>query len=108
MKRAAKVLLSIVGLLLALIVAMYLGLGRIVWWSMKPSAPFDPRAAPPAPDYNNPAHWSALPSRRDAADDAPTGMVRVSVMGFNLFSRHCKWNLGVRIGRTCPHCRLRG
>ncbi len=36
-----------------------------------PAHAFADTAAPPAPDYRNPAHWAALPSRRDSADVAP-------------------------------------
>lgn len=36
--------------------------------SMRPDRPFDPAAAPAAPDYADPAAWSALPDREDAAD----------------------------------------
>jgi hypothetical protein len=32
---------------------------------------FDERSVPAAPDYNNPAHWAALPNKRDAADSIP-------------------------------------
>lgn len=37
-------------------------------------APFDAIPAPPAPDYADPAAWSALPDRADTADGAPAGV----------------------------------
>lgn len=41
---------------------------RIVMSALAPSARFDAAAAPPAPRYDDPAAWSALPDRADAAD----------------------------------------
>lgn len=32
---------------------------------------FNKQSVPAAPDYNNPAHWAALPDKRDAADSIP-------------------------------------
>ena len=37
--------------------------------------PFDEATPPPAPDYAEPASWSALPDRADFADYAPEGLV---------------------------------
>ena len=54
-------------------VALMLGLGPLVERVMTPSTPFDERLTPPAPDYDDPASWSALPERQDAADAAPDG-----------------------------------
>ena len=37
----------------------------------KLSSHFDKQSVLAAPDYNNPAHWAALPDQRDAADSIP-------------------------------------
>ncbi|MDB5715612.1 MAG: hypothetical protein JWO15_3009, partial [Sphingomonadales bacterium] len=42
-----------------------------------PATPFDPRAAPPAPDYRERASWVALPEIRDASDIAPPGVTQI-------------------------------
>lgn len=42
--------------------------------AMAPDSPFDARTPPPAPDYADPASWTALPDRIDAADTAPVGL----------------------------------
>jgi hypothetical protein len=42
-----------------------------------PKTPFDPRTAPPAPDYRKQASWAALPEIRDATDVAPAGVAQV-------------------------------
>ncbi|HEY8379194.1 MAG TPA: DUF3089 domain-containing protein [Nannocystis sp.] len=55
----------------------YVYAGRVVLALATPSAPFDPATAPPAPDYADPAHWSALPDRVDAADAAVAGLADV-------------------------------
>ena len=36
-----------------------------------PKGDFDPASAPKAPDYRNPDHWAALPSKVDSADLVP-------------------------------------
>lgn len=40
---------------------------------IRPHTPFSVQAAPPAPDYANPAAWSAWPGRPGPADDVPAG-----------------------------------
>lgn len=63
---------SVLGLgALGLLVA--LNLERLVGYAMTPGAPFDAQSPPPAPDYADPASWSALPEREDLADRAPKG-----------------------------------
>lgn len=42
--------------------------GQIVVAMLAPSGPFDPAAVPASPSYADPAAWSALPTRTDAAD----------------------------------------
>jgi hypothetical protein len=41
---------------------------RIVLTVLVPGGPFDAARSPSAPDYGDPAAWSALPEREDAAD----------------------------------------
>lgn len=47
---------------------MFALLDRLVIAALTPGVPFDPAAVPPPPDYDEPAHWSALPGRIDADD----------------------------------------
>jgi len=42
--------------------------------ALDPRASFDARAAPPAPDYSDPAAWTAHPEQHDAADVVPAGL----------------------------------
>lgn len=42
-----------------------------------PSMPFDPRQAPPAPDYGQPEAWLAWPGRNGLERSSPTGMPAV-------------------------------
>jgi len=53
---------------LALLAGLGLGCERAVLYWMTPSDPFDPNRLPKPPDYSDPASWSALPERADAAD----------------------------------------
>ncbi|MCA8979050.1 MAG: DUF3089 domain-containing protein, partial [Planctomycetes bacterium] len=43
-------------------------LDRLVIAALTPGVPFALEAAPPPPDYDDPARWSALPGRVDADD----------------------------------------
>lgn len=36
---------------------------------------FETTQHPPAPDYANPAHWASLPTKKDAADSLPKGVL---------------------------------
>lgn len=74
MKRALKVIGSIVVGLVLLVVALLANLERVVLWVMRPSKPFSLAAAPPAPDYARGESWSALPDRDDAADAVREGL----------------------------------
>jgi hypothetical protein len=42
-----------------------------------PKTPFDPRTAPPAPNYKLQSSWAALPEIRDATDIAPAGVRQI-------------------------------
>lgn len=46
----------------------------VVRRAMTPRVSFDPSGAPAAPDYSDPAAWSALPERQDAGDAVPAGL----------------------------------
>jgi hypothetical protein len=51
-----------------------LGLLAQLLFAHHPSAPFDIKNAPPAPDYADRASWGALPDKDDASDIAPPGV----------------------------------
>lgn len=40
----------------------------------KVTTAFESSVAPSSPDYSNPDHWAALPTKRDAADSLPLGI----------------------------------
>jgi len=73
MKRAGWIGLIVLGVSLVAVAVVATNIPRLVRWSMTPSGPFDPAASPPAPDYSDPANWSALPDRNDAGDAIPVG-----------------------------------
>lgn len=58
-------------LVLGLVAAFF---DRLVVYALTPGAPFDPDNVPPAPNYADPAAWSALPDRVDAADAEVAGL----------------------------------
>lgn len=63
-----------VGLALALVVALAAwNVGHLVRYSMTPRVAFSDETPPRAPDYADPASWSALPELDDLADRTPTG-----------------------------------
>jgi hypothetical protein len=68
MTRRIVLLVAAGGAVLALL--GFRNLNRIALAVARPAAPFDLAALPPAPDYADPARWSALPGREDAADAA--------------------------------------
>lgn len=49
----------------------------LVRYSMRPKVAFRDQAPPPAPDYADPASWSALPEVSDAGDPVPTGFTPI-------------------------------
>jgi hypothetical protein len=77
MKRAMRVGLVVLGVLIVVLAVVAVGLPSLVRWSMTPSSAFDPAASPPEPDYADPTNWSALPDRDDAADAVPIGVSSV-------------------------------
>jgi hypothetical protein len=44
---------------------------------IKLNSPFSVEANPPAPDYHNPDHWAALPTKRDMADSLPKNKLQL-------------------------------
>lgn len=74
MTRRRKWILSALALLLLALGLVAAYFDRLVMWAVTPTVPFDLQAAPPAPDYADPAAWSALPGRVDAADAEVAGL----------------------------------
>jgi len=54
--------------LLLMLLAGWIFFRPLVRWAMQPRQAFAAQAPPVAPDYDQPAAWSALPDRQDAAD----------------------------------------
>jgi hypothetical protein len=69
-------------------------LNRIALAVARPAAPFDLAAAPPAPDYADPALWSALPGREDAADAAVATLPTAQSRAADVFYVHPTSYLG--------------
>ncbi len=67
MKKALITLFLLVAILSGLTAVFF---NELILWGMTPRARFDPAYLPAAPDYADPAAWSALPERQDAADVA--------------------------------------
>ncbi len=67
-------LLLAAGALLLVAAALASRWDRLLLAALTPRRDFDAHATPPAPDYADPSSWTALPSRHDAADVAPTGV----------------------------------
>jgi len=61
-------LVTLLFLTMAVVAGGALFFNDLVRFAMTPSERFDPAALPAAPDYTQPASWSALPTREDAAD----------------------------------------
>lgn len=62
----------VAGVLGSLVVALGVALGTIDRWLFEAldPGPFDASATPPAPDYDDPRSWAALPGLEDGADVA--------------------------------------
>lgn len=56
------------------VVLLGFGLPSLIRSAMRPDGAFADAPPPSAPDYADPAAWSALPDRDDAADLAPPGL----------------------------------
>lgn len=68
MRLGARILLAAGALLVVAVALGWLFFDRLVVALMHPRGSFASVVPPAAPDYQNPAHWSALPEREDAAD----------------------------------------
>jgi len=55
-------------------VLAYLFRGELIAYMVNPGEPFAAFTPPPAPDYETPDAWAALPGRDDTADLSPPGM----------------------------------
>lgn len=64
---------------LVLLTAVVLGMRHesLLIAALEPGGSFDAELTPRAPDYSDPAFWTARPEREDAADPAPTGQPAV-------------------------------
>ncbi len=69
--RRARLLL---GLLLLAASGAPLGCSSLGTWIMTPGAPFEEYPLPPAPDYDDPGSWAALPGMESPALDVPDGV----------------------------------
>jgi hypothetical protein len=77
-RRLRRVLwIALVVIVLAVAAILVLGGARIANLMRSPDAPFDPRAAPPAPDYARPDAWLAYPGRDGLERSAPAGLTPI-------------------------------
>lgn len=72
-KRLIRALKVGTAVIVILLVTVALNIGRLVHYAMTPKVTFASERPPPAPNYDQPESWSALPSRADSADVIPTG-----------------------------------
>lgn len=70
MTKRRVVLLAVGSVILGGVALIGIFFNAIVLKFMRPSGPFVAQAIPRSPDYADPATWSALPERADAADAA--------------------------------------
>ncbi|MDI1433359.1 DUF3089 domain-containing protein [Polyangium sorediatum] len=66
-KKVLSIVALVCGVLVFLVALAFLTLDRWLYAALDPG-PFDPSAAPPAPNYAEPSAWAALPTREDDAD----------------------------------------
>lgn len=74
MSLTKRILYASSALLLVAALAIGMCFTRIVWWAMTPTTRFAAAAAPRAPDYADPAAWSALPGLVHTADVVPPSL----------------------------------
>ena len=67
-KWVLRVLAVAIGLPLCAVLLGWIFFARLAVWALYPKQPFAAQTPPKAPDYREPAMWSALPDRDDAAD----------------------------------------
>lgn len=73
MRLLLRILLATVALVVAAAALLWWQLGAVVLFALTPTVRFADAPPPEAPDYADPAAWSALPDREDAGDLAPLG-----------------------------------
>lgn len=73
-RRAVRIFLYVLAGFVAVIAVVALSFNAIVRAATRPGGPFDAKRVPAAPDYANPAAWSALPDREDGADATVLGL----------------------------------
>ena len=72
-QKVRRVVRGVGVIVLVTLVLVALNLGRVAEFAMTPRVAFAAQSPPPAPNYDDPANWSALPDRADSADQAPSG-----------------------------------
>jgi len=80
--------------LVAIAVAGLRNVGPITLAALAPRRPFDRAATPPAPRYDDPAAWSALPWLADAADAPVAGLPAAEHPEADVFYVHPSSYLG--------------
>lgn len=73
-RRAVRVVGYVVVGLIVVAASVALFFNSLVRAMTRPGMPFDAKSLPAAPDYANPAMWSALPGRQDAVDVTVLGL----------------------------------
>ena len=82
--KALLVILALVGLAVGALFVTGNGALLGFGWAFLfggPSAPFDPAAAAPAPDYGDRVNWAALPDREGLEDMVPAGVTGTVTQG---------------------------
>lgn len=74
LKYLAWIAAGFIALIALSVAALFFFRADIVTLMVKPGAPFAAVTPPPAPDYDTPEAWAALPGRDDTADLSPPGM----------------------------------
>ncbi|WAS89890.1 DUF3089 domain-containing protein [Nannocystis punicea] len=87
-RRLQWALLAFVALLVACVMVGWAFLGDIVLAMAAPGVPFDRANAPPAPNYDDPAAWSARPETADAADAEVEGVAVATAPEVDVFYLH--------------------
>lgn len=87
-----KILIGLAVFVVLLLLSGYLFRDVLVFALMAnriaPENEFDPTRVPPAPDYDDPASWAALPSLDDPSDERPAGIDAATVLPVSVFFVH--------------------
>lgn len=101
MKWLRRALVGLIALLLVTLAIGWVYLGDLVLAVAAPRVPFDRANVPPAPDYDQPAAWSARPETVDAADAEVEGVAIAADPEVDVFYLHPTsflgnaWNAGL-------------